>query len=68
MFLHGTKLQWNGRGECGLLPILFFTNHLAELSGHVIRGPMGPTMSSHRDTLPHAHSSAWQGGLYVRPL
>lgn len=68
MILVGSTLQWNGRGECGLLSISFFTNFLAELSGHVIRGPAGPTMSSHHDTPPHARSSAWQGGMYVRSL
>ena len=68
MILPGRQLQWNGRGGCDLLSLSFLPNHLAELSAYVILGPVGPTMSSHRDAPPHVQSVAWQGGMYVRPL
>jgi hypothetical protein len=68
MIPNGTMLQWNGHGECDILSLLFLPNHLAELSTHVIFGPVGPMSFAYRDTPPHIRSVAWQGGMYVRPL
>lgn len=68
MLFRGTEIQRIGHGKCGHPSISFLTTHPVELSTRLILGPVGPTMSFHRDTLPHVQSVAWQGGMYVRSL